>query len=110
MEPYSCIAPYVNVYSQDQILLKEYSIVSQGAHLCTGSHDFNDPDFKLYTKPIVIGKHSWVAAEAFIGPGVTVAEYSVIGARSVVFKDTQPYGIYVGNPAVFIKRRKLNEA
>lgn len=81
------------------------AIVSQDSDLCAGTHDIDDKDFQLIVKPIFIGEGAWVAAGAFIGPGVSIGKFSVIGARSVVFFDTDSYGVYVGNPATKIRQR-----
>ncbi len=103
----SCLGPRVNCYSMALITLEKYAVASQGVHLCTGMHDIDDPDFQLSAKPIVLKERAWVAAEAFIGPGVTVHENAVIGARTVLFKDAEASAIYVGNPAVLIRKRNL---
>lgn len=49
-----------------------------------------------------------MAAEAFIGPGVTIGEGAVVGARGCVFKDVDPWTVVGGNPAKFIKKRIIN--
>ncbi len=105
MGEYSCLGREVNCYCLAPIRLDRNAVTSQGVHLCAGTHDLEDPDFQLVVKPIVIGANAWVAAEAFIGPGVTIGEGAVIGARAVLFKDAEPGGVYVGNPAQLIKRR-----
>lgn len=107
MDAHACLGPRVNCYCMAQISLGRNSIVSQGSHLCAGMHDIEDPDFQLQARPIEIGVDAWVAAEAFIGPGVKVGDRSVIGARAVLFKDAESGGVYAGNPARFIKHRKL---
>lgn len=107
MEAHACLAPRVNCYNMSIIHLGENSIVSQDAILCGGTHDIKDPLFQLITKPIYIGKGAWVAANAFIGPGVTIADDSVIGACGVVFKNTIEKGVYIGNPAQLIKMREV---
>ena len=56
---------------------------------------------------IVIEDQVWIAADAFIGPGVRVAEGAVVGARSSVFKDVESWTVVGGNPARFIKKREL---
>jgi len=88
------------------IELERFALVSQGAHLCAGNHDIDDPEFKLFSKPIVLGAYSWVAADAFVAPGVTVGEGAVLGARGVAFGDLQPWTLYLGNPAVPKRKRK----
>jgi putative colanic acid biosynthesis acetyltransferase WcaF len=80
------------------ISLGVHSIVSQGAHLCAATHDHRDPAFPLVVGPISVGAKSWIAAEAFIGPGVNISERAVVGARAVVMKDVESGMVVVGNP------------
>lgn len=103
----SVLGPRVNCYCMDQISIGEKTVVSQGASLCGGTHDISDPNFQLITKPIVIESLVWIAADAFVGPGVTVAKGAVLGARAVLFKDAETFTVYAGNPAVRIKQRVL---
>jgi putative colanic acid biosynthesis acetyltransferase WcaF len=93
------------LYSQGKISIGRKSVVSQGAHLCAGTHDYEKPGFPLITKPISIEDHAWVAAEVFVHPGVTIAEGCVVGARSVVAKDLPAWMVCVGFPAKPIKER-----
>jgi putative colanic acid biosynthesis acetyltransferase WcaF len=60
-------------------------------------------------KPIVVADKAWVAADAFIGMGVTIGEGAVVGARAAVFKDVEPWTVVGGNPAQFIKKRVIKE-
>ena len=99
------IASGVTLYSQGRITIGKRAVISQGAHLCAGTHDFNHPGFPLVTKPIVIGDHAWIAAEAFIHAGVTIGEGAVIGARAVVTKDMPAWMVCAGNPCRPIKER-----
>lgn len=101
------IGPGVRLYNQGRITIGARSVVSQRAHLCASSHDLADPNFQLVLRPITIGMQCWIAAEAFVGPGVTLADQSVLGARGALFKDTAAGGVYSGNPAVLIKHRTL---
>ena len=100
------IGPAVNVYNQGAISIEADVIVSQGAHLCASTHDYNDPLHPLILAPITVGANAWVCAEAFVGPGVNVAEGCVIGARAVLTRNTQAWGVYAGNPAVKRKGRE----
>lgn len=106
MQAHACLASGVNCYSMDKVSLGPYALVSQGAYLCGGTHDVDDPNFQLVTKPISIGANAWIAAEAFVGPGVVVGEGAVLGARAVTFKDLEAHAIYGGNPACFMRNRK----
>lgn len=105
MGPDSCLADEVECYSVDLVILGESAIVSQQAMLCTATHDYNDSEFRLVTKPITIGPRAWVCARAFVGPGVTVGEGAVVGAASAVFQDVADWTVVGGNPAKPLKRR-----
>jgi putative colanic acid biosynthesis acetyltransferase WcaF len=94
------------LYSQDIITIGEMAVISQGTHLCAGTHDYNTKGFVLTTKPITIGDHAWVAAEAFVHPGVKIGEGAVIGARSVVSKHMPEWTVCVGFPCEPVKPRK----
>jgi putative colanic acid biosynthesis acetyltransferase WcaF len=80
--------------------------VSQYAHLCAGSHDWRDPAMPLLKHPITIGANAWVCADAFIGPGVSIGEATIVGARAVVMKDAASGTIMAGNPAQEVGKRK----
>ena len=107
MERYSCLASDVDCYNVAPVSIGANTTVSQGAYLCTASHDISDPLNPLVTAPIVIEDQAWVAAEAFIGMGVRVGQGAVVGARAVVFKNVEPWTVVGGNPAKYIKMRKL---
>ncbi|WP_374576565.1 colanic acid biosynthesis acetyltransferase WcaF [Phenylobacterium sp. J367] len=95
----------VNCYNMAPVTIGDHAIVSEGAFLCAGSHDVDDPNFQLVVAPVVIGPSAWLAADAMVGPGVIVGEGAVLGARSVAFRDLQPWTIYVGNPASAVRAR-----
>lgn len=106
MAEYSCLGRRVNCYSMAKITIGAYAIASQDAHLCAGTHDIDDPDFQLHAERISIGSRAWIAAEAFVGPGVLVGEGAVLGARGVAFKDLAPWTVYAGNPVREIRKRR----
>ena len=107
MEEYSCLASDVDCYNVAPVIIGEQGTVSQGAYLCTASHDITDPRNHLVTKPIVIEGQAWVGTDAFIGMGVTIGEGAVVGARAAVFKDVEPWTVVGGNPARVIKKRVI---
>jgi len=107
MGEFACLGPRVICYSMAKITLQPYSLASQGAHLCAGTHDIEDPSFQLMARPILVGTRAWVAADAFVGPGVTIGEGAVLGARGVAMKDVAAWMVYAGNPAVALKARRV---
>ncbi|KQX43111.1 acetyltransferase [Devosia sp. Root436] len=106
MAAQSVLGPGVICYCMAKISIGERAIVSQRAHLCAGSHHVDDEHFQLFAEPISIGSNAWVAAEAFVGPGVTIGQGAVLGARGVAAKNLSDWTIYVGNPARPLRERK----
>lgn len=107
MAEHSVLAEDVTCYCMAPISIGARAIVSQGAHLCAGTHDISDPDMQLMARPIVVGEEAWIAAEAFVGPGVTVGAGAVLSARAAAFEDLEPWTVYRGNPATPLKPRRL---
>lgn len=105
----TCLDVNVNCYNVAPIIIDDNVTVSQGAFLCTASHDITDVKNPLITAPIHLCSQSWVAAEAFVGMGTTIGEGAVVGARAAIFKDVEPWTIVGGNPAKFIKAREMNQ-
>ena len=106
MGSHACLGPGVNCYCMALVTLGDRALASQGAFLCAGSHNYNDPYFQLIVKPIVIGADVWICAEAFVGLGVEIADGVVIGARSVVTKSiVEPWTVHAGNPCRSVGKR-----
>jgi putative colanic acid biosynthesis acetyltransferase WcaF len=92
------VGPGANLYNLAHVTLHHGANLSQGVHLCAGSHDITRWTMPLDARPIVVGENAWLAAEVFVGPGVTIGELAVIGARSVVMRDQPPRMVCAGNP------------
>jgi putative colanic acid biosynthesis acetyltransferase WcaF len=107
---YSSIGDRALIYSLGRVTIGERATVSHQAHLCAGTHDYHRSDLPLLKKPVTIGDGAWVCADAFIGPGVTVGNGAIVGARAVAIKDVEPDQIVGGNPAVPIKARRTQES
>ena len=84
---YTWIGEQVEILSLAPVTIGSNVCISQRAYLCTGSHDFHSGGFDLITRPICIEDRSWIAASAFICPGVTIAEGSMVGAGVTVTRD-----------------------
>lgn len=101
------VADGVILYSMARITIGKDAVISQGAHLCTGSHDYESPNFQLFARPITVGAHAWVCADAFIAPGIRIGEGAVIGARAVVVKDMPAWMVCAGHPCTALKPRNF---
>lgn len=108
MHEYSCLAPDVDCYNVDKVIIGAHSTISQKSYLCTASHDITKSTNPLITAPIIVKDQVWIGAGVFIGMGVVVGKGVVVGATSSVYKSVNPWEIVGGNPAKFIKKRILN--
>ncbi len=86
------IGPGARIYNQGAIAIGAFSVISQRAHLCASTHDINDPHFQLELRPITIGERCWVAAEAFVGPGVVMGDRAVLGHAVRYLSRPKPMG------------------
>jgi putative colanic acid biosynthesis acetyltransferase WcaF len=93
-----------------QVTIGPHACVSQGAYLCTGNHDWSSPNMKLFRRPIVCGRGSWVGARSVVCPGVTIGDGAILTAGSVAPKSIPSFEIHAGNPAAFVRRRALRAA
>lgn len=109
MDDYATLGDEVIVYSVAKIRIGRQSTVSQYSYLCSATHDYEDAYNILYALPIEIKPNAWVAADVFVGPGVTIGEGTVVGARSSVFKSLPEWKVCVGNPAKAIKDRVISK-
>lgn len=101
------IGPGAILYNQGRIAIGHHSVVSQRAHLCASTHDVSDEHFQLVVRPVTLGPKCWVAAEAFVGPGVSMGEGAVLAARGAMFENAEEWSIFRGNPATKLKPRVL---
>ncbi len=105
----SSIGDHAIIYNLGQVTIGEHTTISQYAHLCAGTHELDTRRMKLICPPITLGDDVWIAADAFVGPGVSVGSRTVLGARSSAFKDLPPDVIAVGSPAKPIGPRQLKD-
>lgn len=102
---YCWIGDEVVLYSLGIITVRSNAVVSQRSYLCTGTHDYNSENFDIESHTIVIGEKCWIATDVYVGPGVSIGNGTIVGARSSVFKDLPAGKVCIGSPAVIIKDR-----
>lgn len=71
------------------VRLGSHVCISQGAYLFTGNHDWNDPLFKFFCRPITVADGAWVGARAIVCPGSGLGRLAVVGA-GVVWRGAAP--------------------
>jgi putative colanic acid biosynthesis acetyltransferase WcaF len=102
---YSWIGDFAELYNLGEIVIGANAVVSQYTYLCTGSHDLARPTFDIFARPIIVEDEAWIAAAVFVHPGVTIGKGSVVGARSVIHRSTEPGWVYSGSPATRLRMR-----
>ncbi|MGC4020639.1 MAG: hypothetical protein QM734_01180 [Cyclobacteriaceae bacterium] len=66
----STISWDIKVYNLGFSQIGSNTMISQSSHLCGGTHDFRSKDFELIRTGFTIGNKVWIAADAFVGPGI----------------------------------------
>ena len=102
------IASFVSVIGGGEFSIDDFSGLSAGCRVITGSDDYTGPFLTNPTVPpefanprvshVTIGKHVIVGTNAVIFPGVTIGDGAAIGACAVVRRDVPPWGVYAGDP------------
>ena len=84
------------------ITIEDNAMIAANVSLISNNHDPYDRHI-LLCKPVHIKQGAWVGANAIVLPGVTVGEYAIVAAGSVVTKDVADYAVVAGNPAKEIR-------
>ncbi|MCC6370398.1 MAG: hypothetical protein IT236_05270 [Bacteroidia bacterium] len=118
IKDYIHLSPYITVIggAKSKIIVEDFVTIAAGTRIIAGSDKFMGAGFTSVTVPdefrdevefstITFKKFSGIGTNVVIMPGVTIAEGSVIGACSLVTKDTEPWTVYIGTPARPVKVR-----
>ncbi|MDG1668449.1 MAG: putative colanic acid biosynthesis acetyltransferase [Opitutae bacterium] len=106
---YATVGDGATLYALGQIRIGSGATVSQGAHLCAGTHDYEAAAFTLIKSSVTIEDRAWICADAFVGPGVTIGKGAVVAARAVAVKSVEDWAVVGGNPAKMIKVRLMRD-
>lgn len=104
---HSWIGDEVCLYSLGEISIGAHSVISQRSYICAAAHRSDSPSFTIYSDPVTIGDGCWVATDVFVGPGVSIGDSAVVGARSSVWSDLPAGQICRGNPARVVRAREF---
>lgn len=107
---FAVVGDHATLYCLGPVTIGRHTTISQNVHICAGTHDYNEPQFPLKRVPVSIGDHAWIAADAFVGPNVSVGDGAVLGARGVAMRDLDAWTVYAGNPCVALKKRRRRAA
>ena len=105
---YVWIGENVWIDNLDKVEIANNAVLSQGAILLCGNHNFKKPSFDLITKPITVEEGVWIGAKSIVTGGVICKSHSVLAVNSVASANLEEYTIYRGNPAEKVKIREIN--
>ena len=101
------IGEHVWIDNLTKVRIASNVCVSQGAYFCTGNHDWSDESFGLRIAPIQLDEGSWAGAKCVLTPGATLGRGAIASAGSVIIGTVPEFQIYAGNPAKFVKVRRM---
>ena len=104
---YVWIGEQVWIDNLSELIIGNNVILSQGAMLLTGNHDYRRPTFDLTTRPITLDNGVWIGAKAVVCSGVRCQSHAVLAVNSVATHSLNAYGVYQGNPAVYVRQREI---
>ena len=92
------------------VKIKKNTRVAQNVHIISSNHSYSDiikqnwNSHDIKKVGVTIGENVWIGSNVVLLPGVTLGDYSVIGAGSIVTRNVPSREVWAGNPAKFIKK------
>lgn len=113
---YVHIAVFALLIGAGKITISDFSGVSSRVSIYSSNDDYTG---KFLTNPMVpaqytnvthadvtLAKHVIIGSGSVVLPGVTLQEGAAVGSLSMITKDCEAFGVYIGAPAKKIKNRK----
>jgi galactoside O-acetyltransferase len=113
---YIHIAPSVSIIggSSGLIVMEDFTNIGSGSRIVCASDDFMQGLISpvvpiehrtVVCEPVIFRRFATLGVNCVVLPGITLGEGSIVGAGSVVTRDTEPWTVYAGSPAKPIKKR-----
>ena len=104
---HSWIGENVWIDNLEKVAIGDNCVLSQGAMLLSGNHNYKKTSFDLITEPIILEDGVWIGAKSVVTGGVICKSHSVLTVNSVASQDLTEYTIYRGTPAEKVKTREI---
>lgn len=115
---YVHIAPLVSIIGgvSAKLVMGDFTGIAVGCRIVCSSDDYTgqglvNPTIPLQYRQVMVGTvilkdYVTLGTNVVVHPNVTIGEGTVVGSCSLVTKDLEPWGIYVGIPARRAKDRR----
>lgn len=100
----------LQVAAHREVIIEDDVLFATNVNITDGLHGHENPyePYKYqeisHISPIVIKRGCWIGQNVVVLPGVTIGEFCIVGANSVVTESIPARSIAVGAPARVIKR------
>ncbi|MDB5661564.1 MAG: hypothetical protein JWS10_4179 [Cypionkella sp.] len=92
-----------------KIVLSEDALLAPGVMITAANYRFNDSspvnDQAMDEADVFVGRDVWLGYGAVVLPGVTIGDYAIVAAGSIVRRDIPKNAIVAGNPAKVVGYR-----
>lgn len=112
------ISPYVALYGAEGIEFEDYTGISAHSVIYSAMDDFGGNYLVGSVHPkgltnvtggkVLIRRFSQIGVNCVVFPNLTLGEGVAVGGCSLVTKNLDPWGIYIGTPVKRIKDRSRN--
>jgi acetyltransferase-like isoleucine patch superfamily enzyme len=93
-------SPGVYINANNGVHIGDYTNLGPQVGLMSSNHDFVDNDAIVNAAPIRIGRFCWLGMGAKVLPGVTLGDFTIVGAGAVVTRSfPEGHCVIAGNPA-----------
>ena len=108
-----------NCFIQEDNTIQPFTTVGNNVVMWSGNHIGHHGQIKdhvFFTSHVVLSGHCVVESYSFFGVNSTIRDYTAIaqgtlvGMASAITKETEEWGIYIGNPAKKVPGKKSFEA
>ncbi len=108
-----------NCFILEDNTIQPFTTIGNNVVLWSGNHIGHHgqiQDHVFFTSHVVLSGHCTVESYSFFGVNATIRDYTriaqgtLVGMASAITKETEEWGIYIGNPAKKVPGKKSFEA
>lgn len=102
---FTSIDDYAFLRSTGKIIIGDYVSIAMYVHIVPGGHDIRSRGFENNATFVKINNGVFLGADSFVGSGVTIGQFAVLGSRAAAYKDLPENSVAIGMPAKVVGER-----